>query len=389
MTLLPVMGHDEARGTLARSHLEETFPGALLLHGPPGVGKQRLGLWTGQLLLCSEPSEVGPCGLCRGCRQALRLEHPDLHWFFPLSRPEGSRTPEALEAALEAARAEAVSQVREAPLEPLEADPPRGLYLAAVRRIRSVALRSPTEGDRQLILISQAEELGAQGSSPEAANALLKVLEEPPQGTHLVLTSSRPGQVLETIRSRTVPLHLGPVAPSHVRAFLREHAEADEEGARKATRLAGGSIGRALRFLPTPDGALGPLETARRTAFRIVRAALQDGPERFSLPLEFPPSGAHGLGDILDAVDLWLRDLAATMEGGDDEALANPDAGPALRKLAEATGVSPSGCGQALLPVADTRRMAAGNVNPQLALAGLLADLVTALRTPNQGKASG
>lgn len=388
MTLVPLVGHSAAREMLARSRREDSLPGALFLHGPPGVGKQRLGLWIGQLLVCQEPTSEGPCGNCRQCGLALRLEHPDLHWFFPLTRPSGSRTPEALEEALEAARAEAVDRLRQAPLEPWEAEPPRGIYLAAVKRIRALALRGPSEADRQLVLISRAEELGAQGSSPEAANALLKLLEEPPAGTHLVLTSSRPGQVLETIRSRTIPLHLGPVPSPDVEAFLTEHAGAQGEDAGKATRLARGSIGRALRFLPSETGTPGPLEEARRTAYRLLRAALRTGPERFSLPLDFPPAGAQGLGDMLDAMDLWLRDLAAVAEGQEDEALANPDAGQALRSLAERRGVTAAGCGRAFLPVADARRATAGNVNPQLVLAGLLAELREALG-PETAGASG
>lgn len=387
MTLPPLVGHEQARNLLARGRSGDSLPAALFLHGPPGVGKQRLGLWIGQLLVCREPTTHGPCGECRECGLALRLEHPDIHWFFPLTRPTGGGGPEALEEALEEARAEAVARFREAPLDPWEVEPPRGIYLAAVRRMRSVALRGPTEASRQLVLISRAEELGARGSSPEAANALLKLLEEPPEGTHLVLTSSRPGQVLETIRSRTVPLHAGPVPSPEVDAFIREHAGASPEDAGKATRLARGSIGRALRFLPSAEGTLGSLEEARRTAFRLLRAALRPGPERFALPLDIPPSGAQGLEDLFDAMDLWLRDLGAAADGQDEDELANPDAGKALAALVENRGITPAACGRAFLPVADARRLANGNVNPQLVLSGLVSELSAALEGTRSGSA--
>src|SRR3989442_9294579 len=52
--------------------------------GPRGVGKQRLALWVGQLLLCERRGEREPCGECRSCRLALTLQHPDLHWFVPV-----------------------------------------------------------------------------------------------------------------------------------------------------------------------------------------------------------------------------------------------------------------------------------------------------------------
>ncbi|NIQ56701.1 MAG: hypothetical protein GWN71_26005, partial [Gammaproteobacteria bacterium] len=72
-------------GALARGGL----PGPLLLHGAPGVGKQRLALWAAQLALCEAPGPDGPCDTCRHCRLATRLEHPDIHWYFPLARPKG------------------------------------------------------------------------------------------------------------------------------------------------------------------------------------------------------------------------------------------------------------------------------------------------------------
>ena len=68
-----------------------TLPSSLLLHGPRGVGKQRLALWLGQLLLCQANDDAEmPCGRCTACRFALELGHPDLRWFFPRPRLSGA-----------------------------------------------------------------------------------------------------------------------------------------------------------------------------------------------------------------------------------------------------------------------------------------------------------
>ncbi|HZD03860.1 MAG TPA: hypothetical protein VE173_03050, partial [Longimicrobiales bacterium] len=101
MTLHRLRGHEAVWRALARARARGTLPAALLFHGPSGVGKQRLALWAGQLLLCEDADEDGPCGRCRSCRLALRLEHPDLHWYFPVPRPRGSHTPERLGEILE------------------------------------------------------------------------------------------------------------------------------------------------------------------------------------------------------------------------------------------------------------------------------------------------
>ena len=113
-----VEGHEEVRRSLARAHAADGIPSSMLFHGLKGVGKQRLALWTGQLQLCEAPDpEEGPCGACRPCRMALGLEHPDLHWFFPLPRPKGV-SGNRLADALESARIDELAEIREEPLRP-------------------------------------------------------------------------------------------------------------------------------------------------------------------------------------------------------------------------------------------------------------------------------
>ena len=244
----PLVGHDAARQSLARAIQRRTLPAALLVMGPRGVGKQRLALWLAQLVLCREPGGDGPCGSCRDCRRVLRLEHPDLHWFFPLPRPKGV-SQDKLGDALEEARHERLAELRESPLQGSYNPEPVAIYLAAARELRRKARSRPAEGGEQIFIIADAESLIPQESSPEAANALLKLLEEPPEDTRFILTSSQPGALLDTIRSRTVPLHLAPLSVEATRDFLLEHGAGPGE-AEHAARLSGGSIGAALGFLP-------------------------------------------------------------------------------------------------------------------------------------------
>jgi len=86
MPIHPLYGHEGVRNRLAGAFASGRLPQALLLEGPAGVGKQRLGLWLAQLLLCDAPVAGGrePCEACRSCRLVLSLSHPDLHWFVPI-----------------------------------------------------------------------------------------------------------------------------------------------------------------------------------------------------------------------------------------------------------------------------------------------------------------
>lgn len=373
-----VEGHEEARRSLARAHAGGGLPASMLFHGLRGVGKQRLALWAGQLQLCQDPGPEGPCGGCRGCRLALGLEHPDLHWYFPLPRPKGV-SGDRLADALESDRIDALVEIREQPLRPSLGDELRGLYLGVVQNLRRQAQLAPTMGGAQIFVLADAELLVPQESSPEAANALLKLLEEPPPRTHLILTSSEPGRLLPTIRSRAVPLHLAPLPRARVEAFLRTHREVEEATARWAAELGQGSIGRALGFLPDGDDP-GPLEELRRKALELVDAALAPGRAAgYEVASGYAPAGARKLVPLFSFVEEWLRDVSAVAAGAEEDVL-NRDVLDHLRAAVERAGVEPADAAGALLAAEEARELARGNVNPQLVVSGLIRELRGALR---------
>ncbi len=377
--LPPVQGHEETRVALARAVERGRLPGSILIYGPTGVGRQRLGLWLAQLLLCEAP-DGGPCGVCRGCRLTQKLEHPDLHWFFPLPRPRGTSGPEKLLEALEDARAAELQVRRENPLRQTVRGEPVGLYLAQVHALRRRAGARPAMGRRRVFLIGDAELLVPQESSPEAANALLKLLEEPPDDAVFILTATEPDSLLPTIRSRLLPIRLSPLPLAEVAAFLVEHAGADAAAAERAARLAQGSIGRALAFLPQEDGEEGPLESLRRQAWQLLTAALAEGPvPRLAAAHAESPAGARGgFRDALDFLAIWCRDLAAVAERSEAEVI-NADAIESLRRMAARYPAAGAGAPAAIALIEQARTLASGNVNPQLTLAWLLRRLARAL----------
>ena len=380
MTLHPLWGHEDACRVLARALQAGTFPGALLLHGPRGVGKQRLALWAAQLLLCEAP-DGEPCARCRSCHLAVGLQHPDLHWHFPLPRPKGVSA-DRLGDALEQERARRLEQVRAAPVRFMPSKEPVGIYLAAVRTLRRRAHIRPVMGERQVFVLGNAETLVPQEASPEAANALLKLLEEPPGGACFILTASEPGRLLPTVRSRAVPFHVGPLPDETVRRFLEEETGVEPAAAERAARLAAGSIGRALGFLPDEEGA-GPLTVLRRRALEVVGASL--APQRagtFLAALSLPPTGARALVELLDCIEEAIRDLAALAAGVPEQAV-NPDAAELLGRVVRDGDVHPAAAARAQAAVERARELARGNVNPQLLMVGLTEELRrTLLRRP-------
>ena len=349
MPLHPVYGHDQLRERLAGTLQAGKLPPALLLVGPSGIGKQRLGHWIAAGLLC-ESGPGAPCETCHSCRLAAALLHPDIHWFFPVARPKGDEAKQVEEA--EELLGEALAARREQPLYG-RPDGLHGLFLPLVRLLHRRATMRPVMGRVKVFIVGAADRLVPQASSQEAANAMLKVLEEPPPDTHFILTTSEPAALLPTIRSRLVPLRVRRLGTADVARFLREVPQppvAAAEATRRA-ESAFGSIGDALdqhdESRDTAAAAQRLLDVARGTRAARYRSAL--GVRSF---------GARGdFSETLDAAAELLRDeLAQRLRG----------AGGTGRAAVPAESLV-----EAIREIEKAKGWARGNVNPQLIQAHL------------------
>jgi len=362
MSLKPLAGHAVARRRIAQAVAGGHLPQVILVSGPEGVGKQRLALWTAQLLLCERPGPE-PCGACRSCRLVLGLTHADLHWIVPIPRPKAGEPDKQMEEAAESI-AELLDERRKAPLYgPVDGMSAHGM--ATARLISRRAALTPVEGRRKVFIIGEAERLVAQESSPEAANALLKLFEEPPTETYFLLTSADPGRLLPTIRSRAVPLRVGRLSDTEVREFLATEFEPPGTGAQleRLVTHAAGSIGAVL-------AESGQGHVTRRAAAVWLEAVLGGTGPAAERALAQPPWAARGeFTELLDAVASTLGDAAR-------ESVGTPGAHPVPTAL---EGRAPAALLEAQALVAEAREAAQGNVNPQLLLAVLGGDLAEVL----------
>jgi DNA polymerase III subunit delta' len=367
MPIPSIVGHEEIRAALGRARRVGSLPQSILLHGPAGAGKERLGLWLAQLLVCERGVEE-PCGDCRACRLTLRLEHPDVHWFFPLPRPDAA-SPEKLREKLEELRAAELQQWRETPLRVPSFDKAPAHFLAAIRSIQQLASVRPSVGDRKVFVIGDAEFMVPQESSPEAANAFLKLLEEPPPAATVILTSSHPGALLPTIRSRVLSLRVGPLREDDIVRLLLSCGLATEAQASGIARRSKGSLSHAVRLAAAP-GEPDPDRVAGRHL--LIAALGSDAVPRLGAAQGRRPSGARNdLVAELDSFAEWLRDLAAVAAGSPANA-SDPTALPLLERAVKQRNVPLAGALSAIERVGAARELALGNVNPQLIVADLL-----------------
>lgn len=363
MLLPPLIGHLETRHRLAQAVRGDTLPQVLLFTGSTGIGKQRLALWLAQLIFC-ERDDTEPCGSCRACRLVAGLSHADLHWFVPIARPKAGDPDKQVDEAAETL-AGVMEERRKRPLY-APADGMSSHSIASVRLLQRRAALRPVEGERRVFIIGEADRLVPQESSPEAANATLKLLEEPPPGAVFVLTTVDARRVLPTIRSRAAPIRLHRLADDEVRRFLAEHTEPrwSSEKIEARVEVADGSIGMTLS-----EGE----ETGKayRSAEQLLAAVMEGRGPALERALSQATYSARGeFSAMLDALAETLGEAARGTMG---QPVRRNVPQPLLRHR------SPGPLLQAMEKVVEAREAASGNVNPQILLAVLGEELAEVL----------
>lgn len=374
---LDVFGHADTRERLSRAVQAGRLPQSLLLHGPRGVGKQRLALWTAAALTCTGDTPR-PCMECQACRLNADLQHPDVHWFFPLPRPKRASGPEQLESKLEDQRASTLADRRANPVYTDEEEGATGIYVAAVNTMRRLAYKAPAMGTMKVLVIGRAEAMTPQTGSHEAANALLKLLEEPPDDTHLILTSDVPGALLPTIRSRLQAMRVGPLPPERVSEFLRSRLDLSAEQTRRLTALSDGSVGRALELMQA-----GEEDGVHEKALELVRSLLDGGREARLRAAHGYRSGGTRTAFVrtLGEARRLLRDLLAVSRGAPGAAY---DA-ESLARLTSGVPPDPTKIIRAIEALGNAQELAGRNVNPQLLVVSLLQEATSGTLTEQRG----
>ena len=361
-------GQEDLRHRVGAAIGSGRLPQSLLILGPEGVGKRLMALWIARALQCGTGDS--PCGTCRSCRMAARLEHPDIHLHFPMPRPKRAASRAKLREAIEAQRHERLALLREDLHARLDPEVVKGLYVAAVENIRDQASRRPSMSRKSVFVIEDADRMVPQSSSPEAANAFLKLLEEPPEFAYILLTSSRPDALLPTIRSRSVPLRVAPVPTPRVAAYLTEQLDVSADRALAVARKADGAVYQARRLLDTDADDSG-------TAADDLLAAALDGTSRarYRAASRYSARGARGeLAPALEDLRVRLRDLLCVASGATGETF-DPTR---IASLTKGRTVTDRAVLEALASVDVALEGVGRNLNPQATIALLLEEMSTA-----------
>jgi DNA polymerase III subunit delta' len=320
-------GNEQTTALLSGIFSSGRIPHAILIDGPQGAGKKTLAGIIAAAAVCEavfpgDEADAFPCGRCRQCINAFGGTHPDIMLYT------GSGT--------------------------------RSFGVDLVRKIRLDAYVSPNDARRKVYILADIEDM-----TEQAQNALLKILEEPPQSVLFILTCDARAHLLETVRSRTQPLAVGPVpVETAARAIKEQCPDIDGQEALRAARISGGIVGRAKMMLDA-----GFSEVSDFAATFTKRLCGANHYEFLALSGKLEKDGGLFTA-FLDLLPALMRDAIAVRGGGAASLSGFYDEASALSR-----GFSVKKLYRAQLTALESQRSAERNANLTLHLTTLFATL--------------
>ena len=248
MLFAEIIGQREVKKRLRNLVREDRTPHALMLFGPGGTGKLALAVAMAQYLACGNRGAEDSCGICPSCMKFAKLVHPDLHFVVPVLKAGNITGPPVSDDFIETWRQTLLSDnyVTEGLwYEAMGAENKQGIINVKESEsiIRKLSFK-PYESDYRMMVIWLPEKMNL-----SAANKLLKLIEEPPNKTLILMVSEHTDRIIPTILSRTQLLHVPPLSEAEIREGLKKEGSSEEQLIEDAANRANGNFSLALQTL--------------------------------------------------------------------------------------------------------------------------------------------
>jgi DNA polymerase-3 subunit delta' len=318
----------KAWSILSRSFVAGKRPGTYLFYGRPGLGDWHLAISLAALYNCEHPVAIAeedglavPCDQCRSCRQIAALNFEGLYFALPITSHKNAD--EAIELT-----AELLDEKRREPFKILSSSAFASIPVAVAREIKKQLAHKASAGVTRMVIFYQMEKMLA-----SSADALLKLIEEPPADTVVVLTASKPESLLPTIRSRVWKIRLDRVSDDVVSRYLMGGYAASESRSLLAARVSEGSPGRAIEMLTSGEDD----DSSRRAVGWLLFKSLMIDRSPDTLAHMAELLNVRDVGEAEELLGLWqslLRDSVNYALTGDENNITNIDFAADIKKLA-------------------------------------------------------
>lgn len=285
MSFETIIGQPRVKSLLTRMLISRRLPHALLFHGPEGVGKAAMALELAKALFCQQDDLY--CNRCSDCRRVAQLSHPDLMVIFPAPKQP---------------KVEELQMVRQSlAQQPYHRYQPWAnpfILIEMIRELKKAVALTSYENKGRVIIILDCHRM-----TVEAANSLLKVLEEPLGKTTLILVSSQLNLLLPTIVSRCQQVRFDPLTWEVIETALIEREQLSPERARLYARMCFGNYRRALEL------ATENIQERQELMLNILRKVLLSDLEILQLVEQLvQQEDRKTVKELLQLMVVWFRD---------------------------------------------------------------------------------
>ena len=304
-----VIGQDRVKDILRSAISNRRLAHAYLFWGSEGIGKDALAIEFARTLLCRTQSDTA-CGECPSCRKMDTLQHPNVKLIFPMPGGDGEKNEEG-----ESMDSEILDEVRKQTAEKA-ADPyfdisiPKAKFIRikSIRELKRESSMSGAELGRKIFIIFDADAM-----NDASTNSLLKVLEEPLEGVHFLLVSSRKDAVKQTIISRCQLIQCSVLSDDEIAGALTERLKIETTQAHFISRLANGNYTRGTELLGND------INKFRSDAVNFLRSALgASALKLFDEQEEYLTGNKRDNAEqLLTMMLVWFRDTIMLREGSE------------------------------------------------------------------------
>ncbi len=329
MTLFPLINQEANRQYLYNIFKSGRVANAYLFYGEEGSGTEGFALEFAALLNCQAVSDQ-LCGSCPSCKTMLNLENPNLTLVYPIP----ARSEEANEDPFKRLKDDEIAEIQAA-IRAKAKNPyhkiaiKKGLHIPInfIREIsRTIYLASSQKGYKVVIIFD------AHLLTEQAANAFLKILEEPPANSCFILTTSNPDELLPTIKSRCQSLFFPPIPPAELETYFANKGYSTND-VRLAVHLAAGNVLNASQLLESD------LDTVKKTTLRIITALTAGdiaGVYNLTNSLgQIAREEPELFKQIMRALLFWIRDIQVMLSGQESTALIFQEYSSQIREFCQ------------------------------------------------------